>query len=54
MITADPHLIENKPEGKKCIKIKMPYNKDVEADIEYESLYDFINDNEWYKKIKNG
>lgn len=53
MVTSDPYLIENKPEGKKCIKIKMPYNKNVESDIEYESLHDFIKDNEWYKKIKD-
>lgn len=53
MITADPNLITNKPEGKKCVKINMPYNKDLPCDVEYDSLSDFINDKEWYKKLKD-
>lgn len=44
LITANPKLIENKPEGKTVIKINSPYNKETEADYTFNSLNDVIND----------
>jgi hypothetical protein len=44
LITANPKLIENVPEGKTVIKINTPYNKDVEAKYSFDSLMDVIND----------
>ena len=51
LITAAPELIENKPEGKRVIKIKTSYNKDLKADYEYETLEDFLNDEEILKTL---
>jgi hypothetical protein len=34
-----------KPEGKKTVKIKTDYNKDVEADFEFNKMIDFLEDN---------
>jgi hypothetical protein len=45
LITANPFLLENKPEGKISIKINAPYNKDSISDYTFNSLADFLNDN---------
>jgi hypothetical protein len=29
----------------------MPYNKDVEADLEYENLSDMLSDNGFFEKV---
>ena len=42
LITANPKLLENKPEGKKSVKIKTDYNKDVSADFEYNNMLEFL------------
>ena len=42
LITANPKLLEAKPEGKVSIKIKADYNKDSEADYTYRYLSSFI------------
>ena len=44
LVTADPKLLAEKPEGKVAVKIEAPYNKDVDADLTYESLAAFIAD----------
>ena len=44
LITANPNLIENVPEGKTVIKIEAPYNKDVETKYSFKSLIDVITD----------
>lgn len=44
LITANPDLIKNKPEGKIVIKINTPYNKEVEADYTFNTLCELIND----------
>lgn len=44
LITANPILIDKKPEGKICIKIEMPYNKEHEADYTFTSMMDVIRD----------
>ena len=46
LITADPGLLNNKPEGKTSIKIENDYNKDCEADYTYNSLAEFLQDKE--------
>lgn len=51
LITADKALLENKPEGKKSVKISMPYNEECTADLTYEKLADLLADNEFIKKI---
>lgn len=51
VITADVKLLENKPEGKKSVKIKTDYNKDCKADLEYDSMLSLINDNDSIEKI---
>ena len=42
LITANPQLIENKPEGKKVIKIKTDYNNEAKADFTYNNFSDFL------------
>lgn len=51
LVTADPKLIEEKPEGKICVKISMPYNKDLEADYSFDSLSDALKGNNMLKKL---
>lgn len=52
VITAQPSLIENCPEGKVVIKINKPYNKNINTKYEFNSLLDVINDkNETVIKI---
>lgn len=54
LITANPNLIENVPEGKTVIKIETPYNIQSEAKYTFKSLMDVINDpNETVIKILN-
>lgn len=55
LITANPNLIENVPEGKIVIKINTPYNKSVECKYSFKSLMDVITDeNETVIKILTG
>lgn len=42
LITANPLLLDMKPEGKKSIKIKAEYNEENEADYTYPSLTSFL------------
>lgn len=44
LITANPKLIDNKPEGKKVIKISTDYNKDNKSDDTFEVITDYFND----------
>lgn len=50
LITADPKLIANKPEGKKCVKISMPYNAELETDMTYATLAELISDENFLLK----
>lgn len=55
LITANPNLIDNVPEGKIVIKIDTPYNKSVECKYSFKSLMDVITDeNETVIKILTG
>jgi hypothetical protein len=53
LVTANVVALENKPQGKISIKVKSPYNKDVKADYEIDTLLDFINDEEFRNRIIN-
>jgi hypothetical protein len=54
LITANPKLLEAKPEGKVSIKIKADYNKDSEADYTYRDLSSFITKQENLEELLNG
>ena len=55
LITANPNLIENVPEGKIVIKIDTPYNKSVECKYSFKSMMDVITyENETVIKILTG
>lgn len=51
LITACPEALNSKPNGKISVKVKAPYNKDVQADYEIDSILDFIRDEELRNKI---
>lgn len=42
LITANPWLLDNKPEGKTSIKIKSSYNSDSKSDYEFDSFMDLM------------
>lgn len=46
LITANPNLISNVPEGKTVIKVEAPYNKDAECEYTFKSMMDIITDKE--------
>lgn len=47
IITANPYIIASKPKGKLCMKITNELNLDMDADKEFENLFDVLN---FYKK----
>ena len=51
LVTADPLLLQNKPEGKISVKIEMPYNENCQADYTYETLSALIGDEEFLDKV---
>lgn len=51
LITANPNLLNNKPEGKKTIKISKDYNKDCSGDMEFKTLSAFITDENNTEKL---
>jgi len=53
LITANPIALINKPSDKISVKIKAPYNEDVNADYELDSIVDFIMDMSLREKIIN-
>ena len=55
MITANPNLLEWKPNDKVSIKINAPYNKEAKGDYEFDSMLDLIHDenNTLIKLIEN-
>lgn len=54
LITANPNLIQLKPENKKVIKIKTEYNNEVEGDLNFSSLSNFLSSPENTYKLLNG
>lgn len=53
LITANPRLLETKPDDKISIKINTDYNKDSKSDYEYNSFSSFIKDENNTKKLIN-
>lgn len=54
LITANPHLLNSKPENKKSIKIKTDYNEPCESDYAYSTLSVFLkNENNLLKLLDN-
>lgn len=53
LITANPNLITNIPEGKKVIKISTTYNNECNSKYEYSSLSEFLSDEEIIEKLNN-
>lgn len=51
LITAEPKLLDSKPDGKKAIRIEMPYNKNSKYDYSYEKLSAFLDDNKIIEKL---
>lgn len=44
MITANPNLLQCKPDGKISIKINAPYNSGVSSDYEFDTMMDLMMD----------
>ena len=53
VITANPLLLDSKPEGKVSVKIEQDYNNESEADFTFGSLRQFVEDEEYTKQIIN-
>lgn len=51
LITANPSLIDGKPEGKTVIKIEKEYNQDYPADFSYGTLSLFLTDEKIMNKL---
>lgn len=51
LITANPKLLQEKPEGKTSVKITTDYNTDVKADFAYDNMLDFLAANENTEKL---
>ena len=51
LITANPTLLDTKPEGKVSIKIKAEYNEDSDADYTFTDLSSFISDEKNITKL---
>ena len=53
VITANPLLLNTKPKEKIVIKIETEYNKNIEADVSFVSMKQFMEDEENVKAIVN-
>lgn len=53
VITANKSMVESKPQGKKVVLIKRPFNEGCEtsSNLVYESLTDIINDKDFFEKL---
>jgi hypothetical protein len=51
LITANPNILKNVPDSKKVIKIKTTYNTECESEFEYETLSQFMNDEDILEKL---
>lgn len=51
LVTANPNLLRMKPEGKIGIKINTDYNKEINADYEYNTSTEFFRDNDNIENI---
>lgn len=53
LITADPNLVESKPEGKISILIDFDYNKDATADYRFSSFKRVADDEKIFDELKS-
>lgn len=53
LITADKKLLEQKPNGKKSVKINTAYNENVKSDFDYDSMMELIKDENFLKNVIN-
>ena len=53
LITANPDLLKTKPDNKITIKIKTEYNNDCESNYSFNSLSEFLRNNENTEKLIN-
>lgn len=51
LVTACPTALESKPSGKISVKVKTPYNKNVNSDFEIDDLFEFMNNRELREQI---
>ena len=53
VITANKSMVESKPQGKKVVLIKRPFNEccETSSDLVYESLTDIISDKDFFDKL---
>lgn len=51
LITANPDLLNDKPEGKVSVKINKEYNKESKSDYSYETLSMFLTDDDIIEKL---
>ena len=53
VITANKSMVESKPQGKKVVLVKRPFNEGCEtsSDLVYESLTDIISDKDFFDKL---
>lgn len=51
LITANPQLLDTKPEGKVSVKIEAEYNKESNADLKYINMETFVLDEKNIEKI---
>ena len=53
LVSANPKVLGNKPEGKISVKINTTYNKEIETDFELDDILMFICDENNFNKIVN-
>lgn len=53
LITANPNLLKNKPEGKKSVKIDFEYNENIESDFEFKSFSHLTKENNIINILNN-
>lgn len=54
LITANPKLLDSKPEGKVSVKIKADYNKENDADYTFKDMSALISSEDFLEGIING
>lgn len=54
LITANPKLLESKPDGKVSVKIKTDYNKESDADYTFKDLSTLISSDDFLEGLVNG
>lgn len=53
MITANPYILEAKPEGKITIKVNTSYNKNADSDYQINSLTELVDNPDYINNVLN-